>query len=101
MTRLAIQMADDRTDESCAVCGVRLRCVSGPQLFVAGSDRVVCRSCGLKLQPALVALVDLAGAAERVGSIARHTLWMPLERMLDLAHAAQQYTDSVTEREPA
>jgi hypothetical protein len=53
---------------------------------------VVCRECGKKHAPSLVALLDLARAAERVGRICRHTVCPPMNALLDLAHAAEYYT---------
>jgi hypothetical protein len=54
----------------------------------------VCRPCGKKHAPSLVALLDLAHVAERVGRIGRHTLVPPMGALLDLARAAESYTDA-------
>ena len=48
--------------------------------------------CGRKHAPSLVALLDLAHVAERVGRIGRHTLVPPLDALLALARAAEEYT---------
>jgi hypothetical protein len=52
----------------------------------------VCSECGKKHAPTLAALVDLAGVAERVGRIGRHTLVPPLGALLELARAAENYS---------
>jgi hypothetical protein len=59
---------------------------------------VVCRDCGKKRAPSLVALVDLARAAERVGRIGRHTVCPPLSALLELARAAENYTHTAPRR---
>jgi hypothetical protein len=40
----------------------------------------------------MVALLDLATAAERVGKSCRHLLTPPMASLLDLAHAAENYS---------
>jgi hypothetical protein len=40
----------------------------------------------------MIALLDLAHAAERVGKRCRHLLTPPMESLLDLAHAAENYS---------
>jgi hypothetical protein len=42
----------------------------------------------------LLALLNLASVAHRVGQIGRHTISPPLEALLDLARAAENYTAS-------
>ena len=56
-------------------------------MFDADSQDCVCRACGQKHAPSLVALLDLAGTAERVGRIGRHSVFPPLGALLDLARA--------------
>ncbi len=51
----------------------------------------MCRECGKKEAPHLEALLLLAQVAERVGRIKRHTLVPPLEALLELAGAAEEY----------
>jgi hypothetical protein len=72
---------------------------SGPRLSLAETSAVVCRDCGKKHAPSLVALLDLAQVAERVGNIGRHTLVPPLTVMIDLVQAAEDYSHS--QRAPA
>jgi hypothetical protein len=67
-------------------------------LALADRPDVVCRDCGKKHAPSLVALLDLAHAAERVGRISRHTVCPPMTALLDLAHAAEGYTAAAPRR---
>jgi hypothetical protein len=46
----------------------------------------------------MAALVELAHAAVRVGRCSRHMLTPPLESLLDLARAAENYSDSTPAR---
>src|SRR5262249_4528196 len=78
---------------TCAVCGKCTKPVQGPRLFLGGTDEPVCRDCGKRHSPHLVALLDLAAVAERVGHIGRHTLIPPMAALLDLARAAEMYAD--------
>ena len=59
----------------------------------------VCRSCGKRYAPHLLALLDLAQAAERVGRTSRYLLVPPMESLLELARAAENY--STSKKEPA
>jgi hypothetical protein len=70
----------------------------GLQLFRADRMAAVCRNCGKAHAPSLTALLDLAGTAERVGRIKRHTLVPPMTALLDLARAAEDYTLSTPPR---
>ena len=88
---IAVDKAD--TTESCALCGKRSLKKSGLTLCLE-HDRHVCRDCGKRLAPSLVALVDLACTAQRVGKIGRHTLVPPLEALLDLARMAEEFLSS-------
>jgi hypothetical protein len=66
----------------------------GPCLHLGDTEDVVCRDCGKRHAPDLVALLDLAAVAERVGRIGRFTVVPPMAALLDLARAAEQYTAS-------
>src|SRR5258708_4066061 len=82
------------TSNTCTLCGKLGKPGTGPRLFLADSEEVVCRECGKRHAPALVALLDLAAVAERVGRIGRHPLVPPMAALLDLARAAEQYADA-------
>jgi hypothetical protein len=60
-------------------------------LVVADTLERVCRECGKEHAPVLVALLDLACTAARVGHLGRHTLVPPLDALLDLARVAEDY----------
>ncbi len=92
MLTLTIQ-CHDGGPATCTLCGKPAKSTTGPRLFVGDSDDAVCRECGKRYAPALVALLDLAAVAERVGRIGRHTLVPPMAALLDLARAAEQYAE--------
>ena len=52
----------------------------------------MCLPCGKKWAPSMIALLELAMTAERVGKSCRHLLTPPMESLLDLAHAAENYS---------
>jgi hypothetical protein len=81
---------------SCALCGKSIIQASGPHLYLGESAETVCRDCGKRQAPELVALLDLAGVAARVGRIGRHTLVPPMAALLDLARAAEQFAECQT-----
>jgi hypothetical protein len=94
MTQIVIQFDQAIESESCTICGGPAGQEEGPRLSHADNLEPVCRQCGHAHAPWLVALVDLASTAERVGRIGRHTLVPPLTSLLDLARAAEDYTSS-------
>jgi hypothetical protein len=87
------------TPPRCALCGGNTASAAGPQLAVAGDESAVCRSCGKRHAPSLVALLDLARVAERVGRIGRHTVIPPMGAILDLVKAAEDYLSLTPARE--
>jgi hypothetical protein len=97
MTHLIIHCNGSSTNDCCALCGDETSAGGGPQLLQADSLDVVCRKCGQRHAPELVALLDLASTAARVGRLAKHTLVPPLTALLDLARAAENYTTSKAE----
>jgi hypothetical protein len=92
MTDLTIQLKQGAGSDSCGLCGRTTPHAAGPHLCRADNLDAVCRECGQRHAPSLVALLDLARVAERVGHIGRHTLTPPLEAMLHLVRAAENYT---------
>jgi hypothetical protein len=54
----------------------------------------VCQACGQRHASPLAALLQLAGEAERVGRIGRHSVFPPYTALLDLARAADRYATS-------
>ena len=76
----------------CPKCGANHRGRAGLGLFAADHHDPVCRPCGKKWAPTMIALLDLACTAERVGKSCRRLLTPPMESLLDLAHAAETYS---------
>src|SRR5262245_6971817 len=91
MAQLTIRFDPPHTTSRCGLCGSPLSPTAGPRLSVADGEAGVCRKCGKSHAPSLVALLDLARVAERVGRIGKHTLVPPLGALLDLAKAAEDY----------
>ena len=98
MRDLVIQLHSGGTPDACAWCGEATGGDAGLALFDAASQDYVCRQCGQQHAPSLVALLDLAGTAERVGRIGRHSVFPPLGALLDLARAAENYSGSTARR---
>ena len=65
------------------------RVIAWPQMYA--DEEAVCRDCGKKHAPHVVALVDLAHVADRVGKVCRHALVPPMEALLALARAAEDF----------
>src|SRR5947209_6682564 len=102
MAQLTIRLDAPHTTPSplrCALCGGSAASAAGPQLAVAGAESAVCRPCGKRHAPSLVALLDLARVAERVGRIGRHTVVPPMCAILDLVKAAEDYLSITPARE--
>jgi hypothetical protein len=87
-----IRIVEESGCRCCPQCGQDHQGRRGLGLFAANHDQPVCRSCGKKGAPTMVALLDLAQTAERVGKTCRVLLTPPMESLLDLAHAAEAYT---------
>lgn len=94
MMNLTIALNDGCSGESCAVCDKGLAPAAGPRLVHADTQEPICRDCGRRHAAPLAALLELAQVARRVGRIGRHTLVPPLHALLDLARAAERYTDA-------
>jgi hypothetical protein len=94
MGTFTIRQVDEGKDCGCPKCGERYDGRGGLRLFADDHERPVCRTCGKKLAPSMVALLDLAHAAERVARSGRRLLTPPMESLLDLARAAENYSCS-------
>lgn len=91
MAHLTIRLDVAHTAARCGLCGGSTGAAAGPRLADADSEATVCRACGKRHAPSLVALLDLACVAERVGRIGRHTVVPPMGAILDLVKAAEDY----------
>jgi hypothetical protein len=87
-----IRLVEESQESCCPKCGTPNCGRAGFGLFAAEHAQPMCRSCGKKWAPTMVALLDLAHTAERVGKRSRHLLTPPMESLLDLAHAAENYS---------
>ncbi len=92
MTQLMLQWKPSATNDPCGACGQPAVASAGTQLVLAETQQPVCLECGRRHAPSLVALMQLANEAERVGKIGRHTVFPPYTALLDLARAADNYT---------
>jgi hypothetical protein len=92
MESYTIRVVEETHNTCCPKCGKPCVGRSGLGLFAEDHDVPVCRSCGKKWAPTMIALLDLAHTAERVGKSCRHLLTPPMESLLDLAHAAENYS---------
>src|SRR5262244_523779 len=106
MAHLTLRLDHDCAETACAECGHPLGAYAEPRLVWARSSEeaearkqgTVCRDCGRRHAPSLVALLDLARTAQRVARMDRHTIVPPLNALLDLARAAENYSHLVHER---
>jgi hypothetical protein len=94
MQRFTIQFATEPSESCCPACGALNSSKKGPRLFPVDSQEPICRDCGKRLAPNLVALLDLAHVADKVGRLGRHMLTPSMESLLDLARAAENYSHS-------
>src|SRR5262245_9022690 len=76
----------------CSLCGRPTVAAAGLQLCQVETGFPVCPCCARKAAPALAALLNLAGPAERVGRITQHAVRPPLAALLGLARAAESFT---------
>jgi hypothetical protein len=93
MPHLTIQLSPPAAHGGCGLCSKSLAPAVGLRLCLDDGE-AVCRDCGKRHAPALAALLELAHVADRVGRIGRHTLVPPFNVLLDLARAAENYSDS-------
>ncbi len=94
MECFTIRMFEESARGACPKCGDPAAGPNGLALFADDDDEPICRACGKKMAPSMVALLDLARTAERVGKSYRHLLTPPMESLLDLASAAENYSHS-------
>jgi hypothetical protein len=100
MHQLALVCGNTPFTGICGLCGGRTDLPAGHRLCVAGNLHPVCPDCGHQHASSLAALVLLAGAAQRVSRIGRHSVFPPLSVLLDLAGAAEEYTRTVDAAPP-
>jgi hypothetical protein len=94
MERIIVKIAEQPGTAACCLCGAPTLWTRGPHLVMGDSGRAICRGCGKRHATSLVALLDLACVADKVGRQCRHILTPPMEALLDLARAAENYSTS-------
>jgi hypothetical protein len=98
MQHFTIRLCEEIHPACCPACGQHHHGPKGPRLFLESHADPLCRGCGKRMAPAMAALVELAHTAERVGQRSRHLLTPPMESLLDLARAAENYFDTAPRR---
>ncbi len=98
MERIILKIADEPGTAACTLCGEPTLWTKGPRLVTAENAATICRGCGKRHAAPLVALLDLANIADKVGRQCRHLLTPPMESLLDLARAAENYSTSTPKR---
>jgi hypothetical protein len=96
MVRMSIKLVPAEGKDTCGLCGKETSGDSGPRLYLVDREVGVCQGCGQQHAPSLVALLTLAKVAKRVGTIGRHTVVPPMEALLDLARAAENFSFSMS-----
>ncbi len=91
MENLTIHLLTEPVTDDCALCGESTLTEAGPYLSRVDSAEPVCRACGRRHAPHLMSLVDLGHVAQRVGRTCGHTLVPPMEALLALARAAEDF----------
>ena len=94
MQRFTIEYSSEPCESCCPACGTLNVSKKGPRLFPHDSDEPICRDCGKRLAPNLLALLDLAHVADKISRRGRHMLTPSMESLLDLARAAENYSHS-------
>lgn len=92
MERFTIRFQPCHCSSCCPLCGQSIAVQRGPCVSMADGDEPVCRDCCKRQAPNIIALLDLACVAENVGRKSRHLLTPPMEALLALARAAENYS---------
>ncbi|GIW82743.1 MAG: hypothetical protein KatS3mg105_4550 [Gemmatales bacterium] len=95
MSELAIGLAEGAEEGPCSLCGQQVSFPAGLRVMTSNKGSV-CRNCAKQHVPTLVALMDLASTAERIGKIVQHNHWLPLKSHLEMAQAAERYASALT-----
>ena len=93
MTRMILQ-SEPPAEDGRALCGRPAEALAAVHLVVEDGSGPVCHTCARNMAPSLAALLRLAGSAERVGRIGRHTVFPPMTALLELARAAESYAQA-------
>lgn len=91
MCTIVLRYHSETVTGPCGNCGQPILVGGGLQMVEAGEGRPVCTACARDSEPALGALAQLASVAGRVGAIGQYTVSPPLNALLELARAAENY----------
>ncbi len=101
MVKFALWMGEELAEGECAGCRRPSRWKKGPQVGQGLYHDPICRECAKVEAPELLALLDLALLADKVGRNNRHLLTPPMEAMLELTRAAETFACAVPRQRPA
>jgi hypothetical protein len=93
MCTIVLRYHSEKVSGHCAVCSQPVLVGCGLQLVQADAGHPICSACVRETEPALGALAQLAAVAGRVGVIGQYTVSPPLNALLELARAAENYAD--------
>jgi hypothetical protein len=91
MCTIVLRYHTEKVTGPCGVCGQPVLAACGLQLVQADAGQPICSACARESEPALGALAQLAAVAGRVGAIGQYTVSPPLNALLELARAAENY----------
>jgi hypothetical protein len=91
MIDCALVMSMSELNAPCQACGDAALWGKGPRIVDAVTAEPICRACGRTHAPHLIALLDLAQTANKVGRHSRHLLTPPMNSLLELARAAETF----------
>ena len=94
MLDCALVIASSDLNAACPTCGDTALWSRGPRIVVATTSEPLCRDCGRIHAPHLIALIELAHTADKVGRHSRHLLTPPMKSLLELARAAETFAVS-------
>jgi len=90
MAQVLVRCSSKQSRGECGLCHKDATSPPGAQLCTDAGE-VVCEACGRKYAPELVALVRLSDTAERVGRIGSFGIFPPMIALLELAKAAEEF----------
>ena len=94
MIDCALVIAVSDLNAVCPSCGDATLWGRGPRIVTTATAEPICRECGRRHVPHLIALLDLAQTADKVGRHSRHLLTPPMKSLLELARAAETFAVS-------
>jgi hypothetical protein len=91
MITLVMSQGQEVGERSCGICSNQVEPEERARLSLVKDNSPVCRKCAQQHAPFLVALLELARVADRIGRIQRHsTVGVPIRSLLQLALASEK-----------